>query len=266
MTHQQHSPAIDDRSPTASLSDQELVALMIGKRASNHVRDGAGFLAAASYEELVEQGLKPAEAMRILAGFELAKRSRKQPAPKALRRPLDAYKLVMPIIDDPEREHFVVVVLDVQNRPRGVAVVGTGSIDQCLVDPRQVFQPAIRHSGSAVLLVHNHPSGDPTPSPEDIELTQRLGLAGALIGMPVLDHLIIATGPHVKARKRYASLAELGLMEGRLDGTASDYGEEDEEPAHDGRVADGVRHKGRKARARSTRKKTRSTRARRRSR
>ncbi|MBC7794852.1 MAG: JAB domain-containing protein, partial [Clostridia bacterium] len=135
-----------------------------------------------------------------------------KPAPKALHKPEDAYNLVMPLIDDPNREHFVVIVLDVRNRPRGIARVGTGAVDHCLVDPREVFAPAIRLSGTAVLLVHNHPSGDPTPSIEDIELTQRLAHAGDLISMPILDHLIIGTGPHVNEARKFVSLAEVGHM------------------------------------------------------
>jgi len=109
-----------------------------------------------------------------------------------------------------ERECFVVVVLDIKNRPRHVSTVFVGSVDACPVDPREVFTPALRERGSAILVAHNHPSGDPTPSPEDLILTERLVEAGATLGIPVLDHIVV--GRRKDGGPRFVSMAERGLL------------------------------------------------------
>ncbi len=189
--------------------------MLLGERAPS--LDSLGTfteLARASLPELVLRGIPEHEALVLLATFEVGRRSRRGgPLPQTLHAPEDAYELLLPYVEDSEREKFLVVVLDVRNRPRHVAQVAQGSVDHCIVDPRDVFAPAIREHGTAVLIAHNHPSGDPTPSQEDVELTQRLVHAGEIIGMPVLDHMIIATGPLVAARK-FVSLAEVGVMLG----------------------------------------------------
>jgi DNA repair protein RadC len=89
------------------------------------------------------------------------------------------------------QERFLVVALDARNRIIRHHVVALGSLAVCVVHPREVFGPVIRDRAAAVILVHNHPSGDPTPSPEDVELTDRLAKAGQLLGITVLDHLVI---------------------------------------------------------------------------
>lgn len=197
------------------LSDRDLLTLLLGEHGKLTERSSLSDLARASLPELMALGLPEAQAVRLLAVFELGRRSRKGgPLPQTLGEPDDAYALLYPHLEDALGERFMVVVLDVRNRPRHVAQVAQGSVDHCVVDPRDVFAPAIREHGTAVLIAHNHPSGDPTPSPEDIELTQRLVHAGDLIGMPVLDHVIIATGPHVDERRKFVSLAALGTMLG----------------------------------------------------
>ena len=197
----------------ARLSDHELLRLLIGEQGPA-IADPLSDLARASLPELLARGLSERDALILLAIFELGRRSRKGgPLPQTLHAPEDAYAFLLPQLEDAERERFVVVVLDVRNRPRHVAQVAEGSVDHCIVDPRDVFAPAIREHGTAVLLAHNHPSGDPTPSREDVELTQRLIHAGEVIGLPVLDHIIIATGPLVGERK-FVSLAEVGVMLG----------------------------------------------------
>ena len=130
----------------------------------------------------------------------------------AVREPGDAYRCVARHFNGMERESFVVVVLDVKNRPRHVATVAQGSVDICLVDPREVFAVAIRERGTAVLVAHNHPSGDPEPSGEDLLLTERLAEGGVILGIPVLDHIIV--GRKTAQNNGYVSLAERGLMPG----------------------------------------------------
>lgn len=197
------------------LDDYALLDLVAGGELSIIVPAGttlAGF-AAMSRAELETCGFGSIGARRVLGAFELARRARlAQAPPAALSSPEDAYACVGPLLDDPAHEHFVVVVLDVRNRPRRVLRVAQGSVDRCAVDPRDVFAPAIREHGTAVLVAHNHPSGDPTPSFEDIALTQRLARAGEMLGLPVLDHLIVGSGPYVRSSKQFVSLAEMGIL------------------------------------------------------
>ena len=169
-------------------------------------------LARLSLEHLGQHGLSRAEALRLKAGLELGRRAVVGPAPRhAVHEPGDAYRCVAASFAGEDRERFVVVVLDVKNRPRHVSTVAEGCVDLCPVDPREVFATALRERGSAVLVAHNHPSGDPNPSPEDLDLTERLVRAGVLLGIPVLDHIIVG---RVRERtdESYVSLAERGLM------------------------------------------------------
>jgi DNA repair protein RadC len=107
---------------------------------------------------------------------------------------------------DRKKEVFLTLLLDSKNRILREIQVSEGSLNTSIVHPREVFQPVIRESAAAVLFVHNHPSGDPAPSREDLELTSRLRDAGALMGVRVLDHIIIGSG-------RYVSLADRGLLD-----------------------------------------------------
>lgn len=127
--------------------------------------------------------------------------------------PADIYKVIAKHLGAVEVEHFVVVVLDVRNRPLRIETIGKGSVDKCHVDPRDVFRIAIRENGCAVIVAHNHPSGDPSPSPDDVTLTRKLVRCGEILGMPVLDHIILATGRFAKANKRYVSMADIGICQ-----------------------------------------------------
>lgn len=195
------------------LSDGELIELVAGEALRSGVELNAHRVAELSEPELVEQGMTVSGARRVRAAFELVRRSSITRAPPpTLATPEEAYTCVQPLLGDVGHEHFVVLVLDVRNRPRRIVRVAKGSVDRCAVDPRDVFAPAIREHGSAIIVAHNHPSGDPTPSFEDIALTQRLMRAGELLGIPVLDHLIVASGPFVRSRRRFVSLAEMGVL------------------------------------------------------
>jgi len=119
--------------------------------------------------------------------------------------PTDVTRIAQALIGDAAEEHFVVIHLDVKNKVLGFTEVGRGSIDGCAVDVRQVFRTAIALGASNIVACHNHPSADPTPSREDIALTKRLAEVGALIGLPLLDHVIVTDD-------RTASLRERGLM------------------------------------------------------
>ncbi len=159
---------------------------------------------------LREMGVSAAQAARLAACFELGRRAGAEPVwPDSVREPHDAYRCVAPHFTSLDRERFVVVVLDAKSRPRHVAIAAEGSIDACPVDAREVFAPAMRERGSAVLVAHNHPSGDLTPSPEDVALTDRLVAAGMLLGIPLVDHILIGA---VTPAPRWMSFAERGLM------------------------------------------------------
>lgn len=122
-----------------------------------------------------------------------------------VREPKDAASIAAALLEGEDQEVFLAFVLDIKNRVLGFAEVARGSVDSCPVDVRQVFRTAVMLGASAVLVVHNHPSGDPTPSPEDIQLTSRLVDAGKILGVPVLDHVIVS-GDQV------VSLAVRGLL------------------------------------------------------
>jgi len=206
----------------ATLSDSELLALILR---SGHARNGMSALdlarrllsrfgslrtlAMASVAELCQlDGIGPAKAAEILAVGELARRFAAAPLPPGTRftSSREVFAHFHERLRDRKKEVFISLLLDSKNRVLREIQVSEGSLNASIVHPREVFQPVIRESAAAVLFVHNHPSGDPAPSREDLELTARLREAGALMGVRVLDHIIIGSG-------RYVSLADRGLLE-----------------------------------------------------
>lgn len=125
----------------------------------------------------------------------------------SIRRPLEVVEFLRRVVRDDAREHFVALYLDGRHRPIAHQVVSIGTASAALVHPREVFQPAILVGACAVIVAHNHPSGDPTPSREDREITQRLAQAGALLGVSLLDSVVFTRkGEFVALRERDASL------------------------------------------------------------
>lgn len=120
--------------------------------------------------------------------------------------PADAAGLLREIFDRADREHFIAMLLDTQNRLIGVHTVAIGSLDTCVVHPREVFKAAILANAATILLAHNHPSGDLTPSPSDRAITQQLVHAGKLLDINVCDHIIVGDGA------RFCSFLEAGLL------------------------------------------------------
>lgn len=129
------------------------------------------------------------------------------PSPKVLSEPRAVVELARDLIPDDDREHFWVIFVNTQNHYQAAHDVSTGTLSASLVHPREVFGPALREGAAAIILVHNHPSGDPTPSKEDLRLTQRLVDAGKLLDVRVLDHVIIGNGSG-----RWSSLAQSGAI------------------------------------------------------
>lgn len=188
-----------------SLSTTELIALILGSGSkSKPILDLAqeimcrfgtlARLAEATLSELLEiKGIGQAKAIQLKAAFSLGLRASRQViGPKfKIEHPTHAYYLVKEELEHEKREAFVVILQDVKGYFICREVVSIGSLSQTLVHPREVFHPAIRHKASSMIIAHNHPSGDPTPSKQDYELTKILVEAGRLLSIPIRDHLII---------------------------------------------------------------------------
>jgi DNA repair protein RadC len=203
-----------------ALASRELLAILIGSGregrsavevAGELLRSADGSLrrlAAAGPAELgAVHGVGPALAARISAALELGRRLAREGALERGRisGPVDVYERCAPALRDLPQEEFRVLLLNTQHAVVRELVITRGTLDTSLVHPREVFRAAIAESAAAVILVHNHPSGDPAPSPEDRVVTRQLTGAGQLLGIPVLDHIVIGDG-------RYASFVELGLL------------------------------------------------------
>ena len=188
------------------LSDAELLALLLrtGSRGSNALavasellarHGGLPGLARAGARELAgAQGVGPAKSATLRASLELGRRlaARRLAAGSAIRSPADVFRHFHPRLRDVAQERFLVVLLDGRHRVMRHEMVSQGTLTASLVHPREVFRPALRAAAAALVLVHNHPSGDPTPSREDHEVTCRLVRAGEILGVPVLDHVVVA--------------------------------------------------------------------------
>lgn len=198
-----------------SLADAELLALLLGsgsrcgtagwQAGQLLVRHGGlhGLARATSSELAAAPGMGPARSSRIVAALELGRRlaMRRMRAGEAVLSPADVHRHFHPRLRDVPQERFVVVLLDGRHRWLRDVVVSQGTLTASLVHPREVFRPALREASAAVILVHNHPSGDPTPSREDVEITARLVRAGELLGVHVLDHVIVAERGFVSLRE-----------------------------------------------------------------
>lgn len=121
---------------------------------------------------------------------------------RTIGTPADAADLVRPILEGADREHFLAVCLDTKNRVNAIHTVSVGTLNSSPVHPREVFKAAILSNSAAVILAHNHPSGDPQPSRDDVEITRRLAECGKILGIQVLDHVVLGDGCYVSFRER----------------------------------------------------------------
>ena len=153
------------------------------------------------------QGIGDATADRLVAALEVGRRycAEERPTGTAIRSPRDVFVAMSPKLQDLAVEEFHVVILDAQHRLERDVTVTRGILNSSLVHPREVFAEAIAERAAAIILVHNHPSGDPTPSADDRNVTDQLVAAGRLLDIPVHDHVIVGRG-------RYSSFAEMGLL------------------------------------------------------
>ena len=200
-----------------ALSNSELLAIMLGSgmpgknvlEVAEHLlrKFGSKGLFETTFDELCQvPGIGEVKAMQLIAAFELSKRVLlgQQENTTIVETPEDVYKLSKRI-HRLKKEHFLAYLLDARNMLIAEETISVGTLTMAVVHPREVFEPAIRHSAAGIVLVHNHPSGDPTPGDEDRRLTERLVQAGKLMGIEILDHVIVT-------HNGYTSLRELGWL------------------------------------------------------
>ncbi len=202
-----------------ALSTPELLAILLRTGSSKasaielasrliSVFGGLKNLVRADVQDLTKmKGIGICKATEVKAAIELARRisTLGEESRPIVKTPLDAANLVMQEMQYFDREHFRCILLDVKNHVLDVVTISIGGLNSSIVHPRELFKEAIKHSSAGVILVHNHPSGDPGPSSQDTKLTERLVEAGKIMGINILDHIIIGDN-------KYTSLKELGLM------------------------------------------------------
>jgi DNA repair protein RadC len=187
-----------------TLGDAELLAILLGTGvrarpalavASDVIASAGGTaqIARASPRELARTtGIGTARATRIAAAFELGRRALSSGQRReTLSRPEDIFQICEPRVAGLAQEVFIVIGMDIRNGLLDVVEIARGTVHSVEVHPREVFRPLIKMAAAAAVVVHNHPSGDPTPSPHDVELTRRLIAVGDLLGIPLIDHVVI---------------------------------------------------------------------------
>jgi DNA repair protein RadC len=202
----------------AALSDAELLAILlrVGVAGTNVVqlaqqllaeRGGWPGLLRAEYADLCRRhGLGEAKAATLKAALEIGRRLllMEHEQRVQIKSPTDVAQLLMLEMSHLDQEHLRTVLLDTKNRVQGISTVYVGSLNTSLIRVGEIFKEALKKNSAALIVVHNHPSGDPTPSPEDVLVTREIVAAGQLLDIEVLDHLVIGHG-------RYISLRERGL-------------------------------------------------------
>lgn len=202
-----------------NVSNQELLAILLvsgtkeetvlqlAKRILMHF-EGIKLLREATIEELTAiKGIGIAKGVQLLAAIELGKRMSNfmQKEQYFIRSPEDGANYVMEDMRNLKQEHFVVLFLNTKNQVIQRKTIFIGSLNSSIVHPREVFREAVRRSAASIICIHNHPSGDPTPSKEDIHVTRRLVESGKMMGIEVLDHIIIGN-------RKFVSLKEKGYI------------------------------------------------------
>jgi len=199
-----------------SLSNVELLAILIRTGTKNNSAidlsqkilsfhsEGIRFLADCTLEELMQiKGIGLSKACQIISAIELGKRLAMSSLTHTpyIKSPLDVANVFMEEMRYYKKEYFKIILLNTKNQIITVEDISIGSLNSSLVHPREVFVRAIRKSSSSIILLHNHPSGNPEPSAEDIKITKRLIEAGKIIGIEVLDHIIIGDGKYISLKE-----------------------------------------------------------------
>lgn len=193
------------------LLTEDLLVLLAGTERARGLfaRHGVTELSLCSEAELVADGLTPASAHRLACAFEVGRRLAERPIVRGeeLTSTMKVFDRFHPRMRDLKVEQFWMVCLDAKSRVRREVLVSQGTLTNSLVHPRELFRVAIREAAHGVVLVHNHPSGDPEPSPEDRDLTRRLEAVGELVGIRLLDHVVVGDG-------RFVSFLQRGWLRG----------------------------------------------------
>jgi DNA repair protein RadC len=186
---------------------QEFSAIGLAEKLLSHF-GSLRALSNATVEQLASfKGIGTAKAAQLQAAIELGKRLAVfgENTKPVIRSPHDVHSLVTPELRDEQKEHFKALMLDTKNQVIRIKTISIGSLNASLIHPRELYREAISAASASVIVVHNHPSGDPTPSREDIEVTKRLMEAGKVVGIDLLDHIVVGDG-------RWVSLKERGLL------------------------------------------------------
>lgn len=199
------------------LSNSELLAIIIrtgskkntALELSNRVlsldQSGLEFLSQSSLEELMAvEGIGRCKAAQILSAIELGKRLAAYNKQDSLQitSPLDVVNLLMEEMRNFKKEYFKIIMLNIKNKIIAINDISIGSLNSSIVHPREVFKDAIKRSSASIILTHNHPSGDPTPSRQDIAVSKRLYECGELLGIKVLDHIIIGNNKYISLKEK----------------------------------------------------------------
>ncbi len=195
-----------------ALATGELLALVLGTSdapgLAQDLLDRFGSLhqlARAGKEQLMQiRGIGEAQAARLVAVLALSRRLQAPPADErpSIKSPADAAQLLLPRLSHLTQEELHVILLDTRNRVSGVQAIYRGSLNTSVVRIGELFRPAIEAHAAAIIVAHNHPSGNPTPSPEDVTVTREIVKAGRLLSIEVLDHVIIGSGSHTSLKER----------------------------------------------------------------
>src|SRR3989338_4545757 len=198
-----------------NLKDSELLAILLrtGRAGKNVIEIASQILAKNSKKRLLQMnyqdllkisGIDSAKAVTLLAAFELSKRVLEvnDTSSPTISNAKDAVAQLTDL-RDLKKEHFVVLYLNARNQLVHKETVSIGSLNANLVHPREVFEPAIKHSAANIIVAHNHPSGDSKPSEDDLEITKRLTEAGKIMGIEIADHIIVAKNSHLSFKEEY---------------------------------------------------------------
>ena len=198
----------------SALSDSELLAIILrtGSRQENIITLCQRLLKEYNLKQLSQinlnqlmkiHGIKESKASQIAACFEIARRleSFNEGEKPKINSPEDVYRRIYPMMREQKKEMFIELCLDTKNQVIKEGTISIGSLNANIVHPREVFKMALAESAAHIIVAHNHPSGDPTPSKEDIEITKKLVETGNIMGITVLDHVIIGDGRHFSMKE-----------------------------------------------------------------
>ncbi|WP_427338974.1 RadC family protein [Caloranaerobacter sp. DY30410] len=200
-----------------ALSNSELLAIIIrtgnrkytaielSQRILSMDKSGLRYLTELTFEELTQlNGIGKCKAAQIIAAIELGKRLSSFNAESRIKVtcPHDVVNILMEEMRYLKKEYFKTILLDTKNNIIAIENTSIGSLNSSIVHPREVFKEAIKRSSASIIIVHNHPSGDPTPSKEDINITKRLVEGGKILGIDLLDHIIIGDGKYVSLKEK----------------------------------------------------------------